>query len=54
MTRGSKAPEAQKLLFKADRPRDIDQYIDYFGGAADAQGHETADACGDAWLERPA
>jgi len=54
MTREPKAAQAQKLLFKPDRPRDIDQYIDYFGGAADAPGGEMADACGEAWLERPA
>ena len=24
-----------KLLFKPDRPRDIDRYIDYFGSSTD-------------------
>lgn len=33
-------------LFKPDRPRAIDRYIDYFGGAA---GH--IDPCGEALLE---
>lgn len=48
------ASEAQKLLFKPDRPRDIDRYIDYFGGTSDAPGDEIPDACGEALLERPA
>jgi hypothetical protein len=48
------APKAQALLFKPDRPREIDRYIDYFGGASDAHADETPDACGEAWLERPA
>jgi len=48
------APEVQALFFKPDRPREIDRYIDYFGGASDAHADETPDACGEAWLERPA
>jgi len=47
-------PEVQALFFKPDRPREIDRYIDYFGGASDAHGDETPDACGEALLERPA
>jgi hypothetical protein len=42
--------EVRELLFKADRPRDIDQYIDYFGGTT--EGVAEGDACGDALLER--
>jgi hypothetical protein len=40
----------QDVLFKSDRPRTIDRYIDYFGGAA---GTPTADAdvCGDELLD---
>ena len=43
--------EARLLFFKADRPRSIDQYIDYFGGA---HGSTVAgdDACGETLLER--
>ncbi len=29
---------AAARLFRPDRPRKIDRYIDYFGGAADAPG----------------
>jgi hypothetical protein len=47
-------PEVQELLFKADRPREIDQYIDYFGGRDDARIQANSDACGEALLERPA
>lgn len=50
----SGAPDVQQLLFKRDRPREIDRYIDYFGGASDARFDETPDACGEALLERPA
>jgi hypothetical protein len=35
-----------RLLFKADRPRAIDHYIDYFGGATAG-----GDLYGDALLE---
>jgi hypothetical protein len=34
-------------LFKPDRPRAIDRYIDYFGGAAG----RTSDSCGEALLD---
>jgi hypothetical protein len=47
-------PEVQELLFKADRPREIDRYIDYFGGRDDARMQANSDACGEALLERPA
>ncbi|HEV8471422.1 MAG TPA: hypothetical protein VGR82_01490 [Methylomirabilota bacterium] len=39
-------------LFKADHPRAIDRYIDYFGGAADPLPASDDGACGDALLER--
>ena len=42
--------EVRELLFKPDRPRAIDQYIDYFGGATDSVAD--GDACGDVLLER--
>ena len=45
------AREVQDFLFKPDRPREIDRYIDYFGGV---RADETADTCGEAVLERPA
>jgi hypothetical protein len=48
------APEVHELLFKADRPREIDRYIDYFGGQDDAPSQAESDACGEALLERPA
>jgi len=48
------ALEVQDLLFKPDRPREIDRYIDYFGGASDVRADETLDTCGEALLERPA
>jgi len=47
-------PEVQDLLFKRDRPREIDRYIDYFGGASDARADDSSDVCGEALLERPA
>ncbi|MGH7279725.1 MAG: hypothetical protein ACREJG_13715 [Candidatus Rokuibacteriota bacterium] len=40
-------------LFKRDRPREIDRYIDYFGGPASADAR-VDDPCGEAWLERRA
>jgi hypothetical protein len=49
----SGAAEVRDLLFKSDRPRDIDRYIDYFGGE-DAQARDAADTCGEILLERPA
>ena len=39
-------------LFKADHPRAIDRYIDYFGGAADPLPASDDGACGDTLLER--
>jgi hypothetical protein len=45
--------EVRDLLFKPDRPRAIDEYIDYFGGTSDASADED-DVCGEAFLERPA
>ena len=47
------APAVQEILFKPDRPREIDRYIDYFGGR-DVQAEASPDACGEALLERPA
>jgi hypothetical protein len=45
---------AKELLFKPDRPREIDRYIDYFGGSEDVQADANPDACGEVLLERPA
>jgi hypothetical protein len=45
--------DVRDLLFKPDRPRAIDEYIDYFGDTGDASADED-DVCGDAFLERPA
>jgi hypothetical protein len=44
--------EARRLFFKADRPRAIDQYIDYFGGAGAASAAVANDLCGETFLER--
>ena len=44
--------EVPEVLFKADHPRTIDHYIDYFGGAGDTAGDD--DRFGAAALERPA
>ena len=41
-----------RRLFKADHPRAIDRYIDYFGGAADPLPASDDGTCGDALLER--
>jgi len=49
----SRAPEVRDLLFKSDRPRDIDRYIDYFGNE-DTHSDGAADTCGEVLLERPA
>jgi len=49
----SGAPEVRDLLFKSDRPRDIDRYIDYFG-SEDAHSNDAPDTCGEVLLERPA
>jgi hypothetical protein len=45
--------DVRDLLFKPDRPRAIDEYIDYFGGASEASSDED-DVRGEAFLERPA
>jgi hypothetical protein len=45
--------DVRDLLFKPDRPRAIDVYIDYFGGAS-APSADEDDVCGEAFLERPA
>ena len=45
--------EAPEVLFKADRPREIDRYIDYFGAGSDSADSD-ADGYGAAALERPA
>lgn len=37
-------PAAVSVLMKPDRPRSIDRFIDYFGGA-------NADLCGEALLD---
>lgn len=49
---GARAREARCLLFKADRPRTIDRYIDYFGGARGAAAVADDDPCGETLLER--
>ena len=43
--------DARRLFFKADRPRAIDHYIDYFGGAGGAAAADN-DMCGETLLER--
>jgi hypothetical protein len=42
--------ERREVLFKADRPRTIDQYIDYFGGTSRTQ-VPAGDPCGDHLLD---
>ena len=49
----SGATDARDLLFKPDRPREVDQYIDFFGGAH-THAHDEPDTCGEALLEQPA
>jgi hypothetical protein len=44
--------DAQRIFFKADRPRAIDRYIDYFGGAGGAPAAADDDVCGETLLER--
>ena len=46
--------ERRDLLFKADHPRAIDEYIDFFGGATDTHADEHDDVGGEVVLERPA
>jgi hypothetical protein len=47
-----RARQARRLLFKADRPRAIDRYIDYFGGAGAVRAGGDGDPCGQTLLER--
>ena len=35
--------QAQDLLFKTDRPREIDRFIDFFGGTNDTSAREEHD-----------
>jgi hypothetical protein len=49
---GARAREARRVFFKADRPRAIDHYIDYFGGAGGAVAAAGDDLCGETLLER--
>ena len=51
-TSQSAGGEVQRLFFKTDRPRSIDQYIDYFGGADDAADAAENDPSGETVLER--
>ena len=44
--------EARELLVKPDRPRAIDQYIDYFGRAGDSPAETDDESCGEGLLER--
>jgi hypothetical protein len=44
--------DARRLFFKADHPRAIDRYIDYFGGAGGGSGTSSDDVCGETLLER--
>ena len=41
--------EVHDLLYKADRPRGIDRYIDFFGDGALSDG--AGDGCGELFLE---
>jgi len=50
-TASSRTRKARDLFFKADHPRAIDQYIDYFGGAGGASA-AADDLCGETLLER--
>jgi hypothetical protein len=47
----TRARGARRLFFKADHPRSIDRYIDYFGGAGSVSA-SVEDVCGDTLLER--
>jgi len=44
-------PEVRQLFLKPDRPRAIDEHIDFFGGAIESQAETEDDACGDSFLE---
>jgi hypothetical protein len=48
----SRIREARRLFFKVDRPRAIDCYIDFFGGAGGASAAGGDDVCGETLLER--
>jgi hypothetical protein len=51
----SSAAQAQILLFKPDRPREIDRYIDFFGRTNNTSAREEHDDARDeSMLERPA
>ena len=50
-TSAARARDARRLLFKADHPRGIDRYIDYFGGAGSVAAADD-DLCGETLLER--
>jgi hypothetical protein len=50
-TASQRTRKARPLFFKADHPRAIDQYIDYFGGAGGASA-AADDLCGETLLER--
>ena len=43
--------EVEPLLFKLDRPRAIDEHIDYFGGGG-PRSEAAEDSCGETFLER--
>jgi hypothetical protein len=47
----AEATSAPDVLFKADRPRAIDQHIDYFGGGPQATPRADEDPCGEALLD---
>jgi hypothetical protein len=49
-TSTARARDARRLLFKADHPRGIDHYIDYFGGAGGTAAAD--DLRGETLLER--
>ena len=46
--------EMPEVLFKADHPREIDRYIDYFGGVGDTTADSDDERYSAAPLERPA
>jgi len=46
--------EVPDVLFKADHPRGIDRFIDYFGGAGEPATEDDDERYGAAALERPA
>jgi hypothetical protein len=48
----SRPREGHRLFFKADHPRAIDRYIDYFGGVGGYPAALGNDRCGETLLER--